>query len=182
MLSQRLVDANLYVPWAIAKNLLSNISVQLLSDLVRARALANPKAFPCGGWLLDGDTVWLRSPAAARIGKFGLPKFGHFLVLSMPASEKTVVPTVASFIDLAAQPALRVGGCRTVRGAGAGTRLIGATDQVPSRPSGKHESPHQIRCLACLGRFLFEATVRLCIHSNALPISGPQSCALLLVG
>ena len=85
----------------------------------------------------------------------------------MPASEKIVVPTVASFIDLAAQPALRVGGCRAVRGAGAGTRLIGATDQVPSRPSGKHESPHQIRCLAFLGRFLFEATVRLCILSNA---------------
>ena len=36
------------------------------------------KAFPCGGWLLDGDTVWLRSPVAAGIGKFGLPKFGHF--------------------------------------------------------------------------------------------------------
>ena len=78
MLSHRLVDANLYVPWGEAKNLLSNIGVQLLSDLVRARALANTKAFPCGGWLLDGDTVWLRSPVAAGIGKFGLPKFGHF--------------------------------------------------------------------------------------------------------
>ena len=65
-------DANRWLRFDTAQKYLRHVAPALLSDLVRAKAIASG-AFG-DAWLVDGDTVWLRRPPTNKT----LAAFGHF--------------------------------------------------------------------------------------------------------
>ena len=72
-------DANSILAWPIAARLLLNRRVQHLSDYVRVRALVHGVeggAEKGGGWLIDGDTIWLRH--APTLSVACPPNLGHW--------------------------------------------------------------------------------------------------------
>ncbi len=75
-----LLDASNVLPWTEFARLLLTTRVQHLSDYVRALALA--RGIECdprcrgGGWLIDGDTIWLRSVPTLSVAC--PPRLGHW--------------------------------------------------------------------------------------------------------
>ena len=65
-------DASQLLPWADFARLLLHSRVQHLSDYVRALALARLG----GGWIIDGDTIWLKR--APNLSVACPPGLGHW--------------------------------------------------------------------------------------------------------